>query len=52
MSIEQYQRNVNAIDKEIAELEKKKVSEDKKAADARKKVASIKISPNASQSTV
>lgn len=31
MSVDQYQRMVNALDKEIAELEKKKVVADKKA---------------------
>ena len=52
MSVEQCQRNVNTLDKEIADLEKKKASEDKKAAEVRKKAANIKISSNASSSTV
>lgn len=38
MSIEQYQRDVNSIDKEIATLEKKKAEIDKKYADLSKKI--------------
>ena len=52
MSVEQYQRIVNTIDKEIADLEKKKASEDKKAAEFHKKAANINISKNASQSMI
>lgn len=52
MSIEQYQRAVSSLDKEIAELEKKKAASDGKAADARKKAANVSISKNASASTV
>ena len=52
MSIEQYQRRVSSLDKDIADLEKKKASSDGKAADARKKAASVSISKNASASTV
>lgn len=37
MSIEQYQRTVNNLDKEIATLEQKKASFDKKAADQEKR---------------
>lgn len=52
MSIEQYQRSVNALDKEIADLEKKKAAADKKAADEAKKASSVTISKNASPATV
>lgn len=52
MSIEQYQRTVNSLDKEIAGLEKKKADSDKKAADAQKKASSVSISKNASASTI
>lgn len=37
MSIEQYQRAVNSLDKEIADLEKKKSAQDKKRPMSRKK---------------
>lgn len=52
MSVEQYQRNVNSLDKEISELEKKKAAEDKKATDAKKKAANVSISKNASAATI
>lgn len=52
MSVEQYQRNVNTLDREIAELEKKKSAAEKKAAEAEKKAASVSISKNASASTI
>ena len=52
MSIEQYQRTVNNLDKEIATLEQKKTSFDKKAADQEKKAAGVSISRNASASTI
>ena len=52
MSIEQYQRSVNSLDKEIADLEKRKAAEDKKAADNHKKAASVSISKNASASMI
>ena len=52
MSIDYYQRTVNSLDKEIADLEKKKASVDKKMADAQKKAASITISKNASALTI
>lgn len=48
MSVDQYQRIVNTIDKEIADLETKKAAYDRKAADARKKAANVSISKNAS----
>lgn len=46
MSIEQYQRTVNALDKDIADLEKKK------AAEEQRKAANITINKNASTATV
>ena len=52
MSIEQYRRAVSSLDKDIAELEKKKASSDMKAADARNRAAKVSISKNASASTV
>ena len=52
MSVDQYQRIVNGLDKEIADLEKKQASADKKAADEKKKAASVTISKNASASVI
>lgn len=52
MSVEQYQRSVNSLDKEIAELEKKKAVEDKKAADNHKKASNVSISKNSSASMI
>lgn len=52
MSVDQYQRAVNALDKEIADLEKKKAAADKKSADEARKAASVTISKNASQATI
>ena len=52
MSIEQYQRTVFFLDKDIADLEKKKAASDGKAADARKKAANVSISKNAPASIV
>lgn len=52
MSVEQYQRIVNSLDKEIAELERKKAVADRKAADEAKKAAGVSISRNASASTI
>lgn len=52
MNIDQYQRNVNALDKEIADLEKKKAGYDKKAADEARRASNINISKNASASIV
>lgn len=37
MSAEQYQRNINSLDKDIASLEKKKAEADKKCAELQKK---------------
>lgn len=44
MSIDQYQRSVNTLDKEIALLEKKKAEVDKKCADIQSKINSIQKS--------
>lgn len=52
MSAEQYQRMVNTLDKEIADLEKKKAAADKKSADEQKKAAGVNISKNASAATI
>ena len=52
MSVEQYQRAVNSLDKDIADLEKKKAALDKKGAEERRKAANITISKNASVTTV
>lgn len=52
MSVEQYQRTVNNLDKEIVELEKKKATADKRAADEAKKASNVTISKNASASTI
>ena len=52
MSVDQYQRTVNSLDKDIAKLEKEKAAADKKAADEARKAANIKISKSASASTI
>jgi len=52
MSVEYYQRIVNNLDKEIADLEKKKALADKKAIDEQRKAANVTISKNASAATV
>lgn len=52
MSIEQYQRAVSSLDKDISDLEKKMAASDRKASDARKKAANVTISKNASASTI
>ena len=52
MSIEQEQRTVNSLDKDIADLEKKKATADKKAAAESRAVASVTINKNASPSVV
>ena len=52
MSVDYYQRIVNGLDKEIADLEKKQAFADKKAAAEKKKAASVTISKNASASTI
>ncbi len=53
MSVEQYQRSVNSLDKEIAALEKKKAEVNKKCAELSKKISSTEknITPRASAST-
>lgn len=52
MSVEQYQRIVNSLDKDIADLEKKKAALDKKAIDEQKKAAGITFSKSSSSATV
>lgn len=52
MSIDQYQRTVNSLDKDIADLEKRKAVADKKAADEAKRANNVTISKNASAATV
>lgn len=52
MSVEQYQRTVNLLDKNIADLEKKKSTLDKKVAEEQKKAANISIGKNASASAI
>lgn len=44
MSVEQYQRSVNSLDKDIAALEKKKAEVDKKCAELSKKISSAEKS--------
>ena len=53
MTVEQYQRTVNTLDKEIAALEKKKSELDKKCADLDKKITTTRksITPRTSAST-
>lgn len=43
MSVEQYQRVVNTLDKDIADLEKKKAAADKKSANEQKRAAGISL---------
>lgn len=52
MSVDQYQRAVNGLDKEIADLEKKKAAKDKEIATLQSKIVSIEksINKNTSQS--
>ena len=54
MSIDQCQRTVNSLDKEIADLEKKKAVKDKDCADLQSKINSAQksITKHSSQSTV
>ena len=52
MSVDYYQRIVNSLDKEIADLEKKKATSEKKSADELKRASSININKNASSSMV
>lgn len=53
MSSEQYQRTVNSLDKEIADLEKKKAAKDKEVAKLQSKINSLEksITSHISQST-
>lgn len=44
MSVEQYQRNVNSLDKDLVILEKKKANIDKKCSDLQSKITSAKKS--------
>lgn len=46
MSSEQYQRTVNSLDKEIADLEKKKAAKDKEVATLQGKINTLKKSIN------
>ena len=46
MSSEQYQRTVNSLDKEIADLEKKKAAKDKEVAALPGKINTLKKSIN------
>lgn len=54
MSVEQYQRSVNALDKEIADLERKKSDTDRKSADLMSKISSTQksITKSTSSSTL
>lgn len=54
MSIDQCQRTVNSLDKEIADLEKKKAAKDKDCADLQNKINSAQksITKHSSQSTI
>lgn len=52
MSTDQYQRTVNSLDKEIADLAKKKAAADQKASSESKKASDIKITKSMSEATV
>lgn len=52
MSVDMYQRTVNSLDKDIADLEKKKAAADKKAANEEKRANNVTISKNASAATI
>lgn len=54
MSVAQYQRQVNSLDKEIADLEKKKAAKDKECANLQGKINTTKkgIKKNTSQSSL
>lgn len=54
MSVDQYQRTVNGLDKEIADLEKKKAAKDKDIASLQNKIVSTQksINKNTSQSSL
>lgn len=50
MSIDQAQRNVNLLDKDIADLEKKKAAKDKECADLQKKITTAQKSASKTSS--
>lgn len=52
MSVKQYQSQLNSLDKDIADLEKKRAEEDKKAALNESKASKVTISKSASQAIV
>ena len=54
MSVDQYQRAVNGLDKEIVDLEKKKAAKDKDIASLQNKIVSIQksINKNTSQNSL
>ena len=52
MSIDQCQRTVNSLDKEIADLEKKKAAKDKDCADLQSKINSAQKKHNEAFFTV
>lgn len=54
MSVDQYQRTVNGLDKEIADLEKKKAAKDKDIASLQSKIVSTQksINKNTSQGSL
>lgn len=54
MSVDQTQRNVNLLDKDIADLEKKKAAKDKECADLQKKITTAQktASKTSSQATL
>lgn len=52
MSVKQYQSQLNSLDKDIADLEKKRAKEDKKAAVNESKASKVTISKSASKATV
>lgn len=52
MSVDYYQRIVNRLDKEIADLEKKRALADTRAANEQKKAARVTISKNASAAII
>lgn len=51
MSVEQYQKIVNTLDKEIADLEKKKSALDSKCADLKKKIGDAEVAIRKTKST-
>ena len=46
MSVDQYQRAVNGLDKEIADLEKKKAAKDKEIATLQSKIVQNELDTN------